>query len=369
MASKPKRLGKGLGSLIKSPVQVESHPGLSSPSSHPPQQAHHGHPAQAAQPPQQGTSPADSRSPQDVSRETSHRDPGQTIDNLTLPNGLSIQHIPVNDIRPNPAQPRRSFDEIALKQLSDSISQHGLLQPIVVRRVSAPIGVGSGGPGGNDRNVWVELIAGERRWRAAKLAGLETIPAIVREASDQTSTELALIENLLREDLNVVERAMALRELCDRYSMTHGQIADRIGQDRSSVTNLLRLLELDDNTLNMLACGRLSMGHGRALLSVRDPDRRAALSEQASQQQWSVRELERRCKEPPAARGGNTSLGEPARSTAVVDLERRLGEQLGTKVAITTDRTGKRGSMTFAFYGLEHFESLLQRLGLNDRDA
>jgi ParB family transcriptional regulator, chromosome partitioning protein len=363
MASKPKRLGKGLGSLIKAPVQVESGAATAPPTNSTPQ------PGQSYQAPRSSTAPHSSTPHTDVSRGTSGARTNHSDESLELTDGISIQQIPIDDIRPNPAQPRRSFDEIALKQLSDSIAQHGLLQPIVARRVSNAAGPSGGGGGVGQTSGWVELIAGERRWRAAKMAGLESIPAIVREASDQTSAELALIENLLREDLNVVERAMALRELCDRYAMTHGQIADRIGQDRSSVTNLLRLLELDGDTLELLASGRLSMGHGRALLSVRDTQRREELSKLASQEQWSVRELERRCKEPPAPRGVNAPLGAPVRSTAVVDLERRLGEQLGTKVAIATDKSGKRGTMTFAFYGLEHFESLLQRLGLNDRDA
>lgn len=345
MSSKPKRLGKGLGSLLKNPVPVE--PGTDRPQ-----------PLAPATAP--GAPPA-SHTPHapDVPRETPAAYGRSVGTEQSLPHGVRICQISIASVRPNPSQPRRSFDELALKQLSDSISSHGLLQPIVVRSVMEQ------GAGGGAR---YELIAGERRWRAARMAGLDTIPALVREASDQASAELALIENLLREDLNVVERAVALRELCERYALTHGQAAERIGQDRSSVTNLLRLLDLDTQCLDLLASGRLSMGHGRALLGVRDQGARAELGRQAADEQWSVRELERRCKQAAAPRVAHASTSQPVRSAVVVDLEKRLGEWLGTQVSIQTDRTGKRGSMTFAFYGLEHFESLLQRLGLTDRE-
>lgn len=356
MTTKPKRLGKGLGALIKNPATVEA-------------------PREPVQ-----RVPVKTETTQvsgDVPRETSTQPVPPSKNPLAeeIVSDGSLVHISLDSVRPNASQPRRHFDEEALKQLSDSLRQHGLLQPIVVRAVPSLAQIGSSGQvaatggrgGGSGGGVRYELIAGERRWRAAKMAGLTTIAAVVRETDDRGSAELALIENLQREDLNVVERASALRELCERFGLTHGQAAERVGQDRSSVTNLLRLLELDEKTLGLLATGQLSMGHGRALLSVRDEAAREQLAVAAAQEQWSVRELERRCKFPDKLAGKSTANSPSKPTNAVIDLERRLGEQLGTKVMIKTDRTGKRGVMSLTFYGLEHFESLLNKLGLDDR--
>jgi len=327
MAAKPKRLGKGLGAMMKGPVVV---------------------------PPADPATPAGA----DVPRGTPvarHEDVLNSLGAATsqVSTKNRVMELDLRAITPNPAQPRRVFDEVATQELSDSIKSHGLIQPILVRDL---------GPTASPR--W-ELIAGERRWRAAQLAGLATIPALSREMSDQDSAEVALIENLQREDLNVVERATALRELCSRFSLTHAEVSQRVGLDRSSVTNLLRLLELDEVILDELSRGRLSMGHGRALLGESQSDRRRAWAVSTIEHQWSVRELERRIKAGRVA-AGKTVPSVAGRSPAIMDLERRLGDRLGTKVSIKTDRTGKKGSMTLTFYGLEHFESVLDRMGLAD---
>ncbi len=335
MATKPKRLGKGLGALMKAPVVVEPDPRIAEPINT--------DPVEPSKDVPRGTSRAVA-----LAGETT-----TTMDATQSREGPGGRMLPVDSIRPNPAQPRRHFDADALKTLSDSIQTHGLIQPVVVRYIE----------GSSPAEPRWELVAGERRWRAAKLAGMSAIPAIVREMDDKASAEVALIENLQREDLNVVERATALRELCSRFGLTHAQVSERVGLDRSSVTNLLRLLDLDEAILEELAVGRLSMGHGRALLAELEPARRGSLANETIRQQWSVRELERRIKNgAPQPTSTSRSV-----SPAIADLEKRLGDRLGTKVAIKTDRTGKKGSMTLAFYGLEHFESVLDRMGLADQ--
>lgn len=192
--------------------------------------------------------------------------------------GTALQSIPVEQVVPNRRQPRTDFDNTSLAALAESIKTAGLMQPIMVR----PSGSG------------FELIAGERRWRAAKLIGLKLIPAVVRAVDDQTAAELAIIENVQREDLNPIERAKALRSLADEFALTHQQIAEKVGLDRTSVSNLLRLSELDASTSDHVRAGRLSQGHAKALLGVADVAARAQLAARAMKEEWSVRELERR---------------------------------------------------------------------------
>lgn len=274
----------------------------------------------------------------------------------------------VDSIRANPNQPRRHFDDDALLGLAESIRQDGVMQPVVVRRA----GDGDG----------YELVAGERRLRASKLAGLETIPAILRAVDDRASAELALIENLQRADLNPVERAQAFRALADRYQLTHAQIGERVGMDRASVSNHLRLLDLDDEILAMVGEGLLSFGHARALLGVADAERRSILARLAAQDAWSVRALERAAADPGDAEqqqiassaSGENSLRADAmqqndtsgqtRARAVLDdMERRLSEHLGTRVTLSTDRSGQKGTLTLEFFSLDQFDGLLERLG------
>lgn len=278
-----------------------------------------------------------------------------------------LTRLAIDSIVPNPQQPRRSFDEAALRTLADSISRDGLMQPVVVRAV------GEG----------YELVAGERRLRASKLAGLTEISAIVRAVDDRASAELALIENLQREDLNPVERARAFAALCDRYNMTHAEVGDRVGMDRVSVSNHLRLLDLDDSLLAMVEDGRLGFGHARALLAVSDPARRVALGVLAAEESWSVRAVERAAAErnttqesasaadentlnPAAAKSADPGNSDPTRVRAravLDDMERRLSEHLGTRVTLRTDRRGQKGSVTIEFFSLDEFDGILDRLG------
>src|ERR687894_555980 len=187
--------------------------------------------------------------------------------------GPELRELPVDLIAPNPQQPRRSFDEETLVALADSLRQRGVLQPVLVRPI----------PGGT-----YELIAGERRWRAARLAGCETVPALVRPHDEAESLELALIENMAREDLNPVEEARACALLVDELGLTREDVGRRIGRSRVAVSNLLRLLDLPDEALELLAAGALTEGHGRALLMAPDHDTRRRLARDAGIQGWSV---------------------------------------------------------------------------------
>tara|TARA_R110002072_G_scaffold42064_4_gene117520 strand:- start:80857 stop:81879 length:1023 start_codon:yes stop_codon:yes gene_type:complete len=279
--------------------------------------------------------------------------------------GERVLELRTDQIGPNPHQPRRVFDEVALEELSQSIAEHGLMQPIVVRSA------------GEDM---YELIAGERRWRATTKAGIPQIRAIVVDVDDAQSAQLALIENIQRADLNPIERAQGFVLLTDRFSMTQEQVSTKVGISRSSVANMLRLLELDEEIQLMIASNTLSAGHGKALLSCKDLEHRLALAHQVHDEHWSVRRLEEAVAEhtlynmqqtPPLEGGGSAQEPEvaPSRMQLVLgDLEERLGEQLSTRVKLKTDKTGKRGSITLQFYDLDHFDGLMSKLGLGEID-
>src|SRR3989440_4641921 len=193
-----------------------------------------------------------------------------------------LRELPVELISPSPKQPRRGFDEDGLQGLAGSLEERGVLQPVLVRPV----------PGGT-----YELVAGERRWRAAQLAGLEIVPALVRPADDAQALERALIENMAREDLNPVEEARACAALVEELGLTREEVGLRVGRSRVAVSNLIRLLELPDEALALIERGELSEGHGRALLMAEDHDRRRTLARAAASSQWSVRELESRARQ------------------------------------------------------------------------
>jgi ParB family chromosome partitioning protein len=274
----------------------------------------------------------------------------------TAPSSL-LRELHVEQIFPNRRQPRTDFSEEALRSLAGSIQQAGLMQPIVVRSTERGF----------------ELIAGERRWRAAKLLGMEKIPAVVKDIDDQTAAELALIENIQREDLNPMERAVALKRLSSDFSLTHQEIADRVGLDRASVTNLLRLADLDRATADLVRAGKLSQGHAKALLAVTDIARRAELAAQVLSNDWSVRELERQVQatqKPPTVSGGGPSVAgkEPtARDANVADLEKQLAEYLGTRVKLQLGRKKGSGRLVLDFYTLDQFDGLMQKIGFGGR--
>lgn len=251
--------------------------------------------------------------------------------------------IPVNQIEPNPYQPREDFDPVALDELKQSIAEKGVVQPITVRR----------------KNGGFQLVSGERRLRAVKELGYETIPAyIIRVESDDEMLELALIENIQREDLNPLEEARALERLRDEFGLTQQQVADAVGKSRVAVTNLLRLLKLTDRVREMLLAGELEMGHARALLPLGplDQERLAAvvaakgLSVRATEALVRARQQPERKKKPPA----------PDADTAA--LERELSDRLGAPVSIKTDARGGGGKLVIAYSSLDELDGILTHL-------
>ncbi len=272
----------------------------------------------------------------------------------TSPSEGELRLLRVELIHPNQRQPRTSFDEGGLKSLAESIRSAGLMQPIVVRP---------------SKNGTFELVAGERRWRASKLLGLAEIPALVRELSDQSSAELALIENVHREDLHAMERAFALRKLAEEFALTHASVADRVGLDRASVTNLLRLTELDAGVASMVRSGALSQGHAKALLSVINIDARVALAKSSVSAGWSVRELERRVKAALEAPNSSNPRSAAPKIAHVSDLERQLSSKLGTKVQLQLGRKKGSGRLIVDFFTLDQFDGLLARLGVSQLES
>lgn len=265
-----------------------------------------------------------------------------------------ITMVSVDAVVPSPFQPRRVIDESALAQLADSIKRAGVMQPVIVRLRSDGV---------------YELVVGERRWRAARRAGLPAIPALVRMLDDPSAAEWALVENVQREDLNAMERAWALRSLSERFAITHAELAERVAMDRSSVANLVRLTELEDEIAELITKGSLNAGHGKALLSVPSGSLRITLAQEAARSTWSVRRLESEAQSQARAAKAKPSQalsnGEPVPRSAVLrDLERQIGQQLGTKVVINADRKGTKGRLQIEFYGLDHFEGLLSRMNI-----
>jgi len=263
----------------------------------------------------------------------------------------ALREVSLDDIYPNTFQPRQRFDDRKLAELAASIRQAGVMQPVVVRAAA------KGG---------YELVAGERRWRAARMAGLSTIPAIVRELDDSAAAELALIENLQRADLNAIERASAFRALIVKFELTQAQVAERVGLDRSSVSNLLRLLELPADLQRLVADGSLSSGHAKVLVSVEDDARRRRLAERIIAEQLSVRQAEAALRELSKRREAEGGGAQSGQSANIEDLERRLGEHLRTRVRIVANAGATKGRLVISFYGVDHFDGLLKQMGFGD---
>jgi ParB family chromosome partitioning protein len=264
-----------------------------------------------------------------------------------------LRQIPVQQIVPNPSQPRRVLEEEPLVALAESLRQRGVLQPVLVRPL----------PGGT-----YELIAGERRWRAAQLAGLESVPAMVRPGADAASLELALIENMAREDLNPLDEARACAALIEDLGLTREEVGRRVGRSRVTISNLLRLLELPDLALMLLEDGSLSEGHGRALLMAPDHDTRRRLAREAASKGWSVRQTEERAR---AAAGGDAEQLEPAAGPRAahpdqIEAAERLGEAFGRALGADVRVTPKAGGyrVQLAFASLEEALQVAERLGV-----
>lgn len=255
--------------------------------------------------------------------------------------GDSITSVRINDVEPNREQPRKQFSQEELEALSDSIVKYGVISPITVRRVG-------------ERYV---IIAGERRWRAARMAGLSEIPVIIISADDKKAAEIALVENIQRSDLNPVEEAQAYAALIDQYEMTQEQVAEQIGKSRSSVTNSLRLLDLPDAVLSMLAAGKLSSGHAKVLLGIKDGEKLKTAAEKVAELELSVRETEKLVKSLLAE-------PKPEKELPAIDytkaLETSVQQKLGRTVKIK--QNGAKSSITIGFSDNNDLETVLRLL-------
>ncbi len=267
-----------------------------------------------------------------------------------------LREVPVESISPNPNQPRRRFDEEALSGLAESLGERGVLQPVLVR--PKPDGT-------------YELIAGERRWRASRIAGLKTIPALVRPHDDAASLELALIENMAREDLNPVEEARACAALVEELGLTREQVGRRVGRGRVAVSNLVRLLDLPDEALELLEGGALSEGHGRALLLSKDHAARRELARSAAAEGWSVRTVEDRARRSNGEARSDSGEGRrvrvtrgvhPDQAAAVAEIEAAWGEALGAEVRARPRADGSY-RVELSFESSEEALALAGRLG------
>ena len=270
---------------------------------------------------------------------------GALIDDFSAPETQQeVTRLPLQKVEPNPNQPRRRFDEEELQALSDSIAEHGILQPLAVRAME----------GG-----FYQIIAGERRWRAARLAGLKEVPVVVVEADDRTVMELALIENLQRQDLNPMEEAEGYRVLTEEYGLTQEQAAARVGKSRPAVANALRLLALPEDVRSLVEKGELSAGHARAVLSLPTPARQRAAAQKILTLRLSVRQAEAMCKRPAA----EEKKPEPAKRPAVnyiAECEKALTRRLDRKVRIVSGK--RKGRFELEFYGEEDLQRLYEAL-------
>lgn len=324
MAKTPKRLGRGLSSLVSAD--------LTQPSSGLSEVAHEGR--KAVTPAPRGTNIVPDRA-----------------EVLTPPVAHRLLMVSVERIRRNPMQPRRHFEPDALAALSESIKTRGTLQPVIVRPVE---------------NGY-ELIAGERRLRAARLAGLSEMPAIVRQVPDHELLELALIENVQRSDLNPVERARAYQALNQKSGLSHAEIAKRMGEDRATVANYIRLLGLCDGVLEMVAQGVIAMGNARAILGVKDHKIQLQIARHVVDHGWSVRRTEA---EVVRQRGPRPApVAAIPKRPAVADMERRLSESLGTRVVIREGKRPQSGELVISYYNLDDFQRITRRLGVDGEET
>lgn len=255
-----------------------------------------------------------------------------------------VLEISVRDIDTNRAQPRKSFDEAALRELADSIRVHGVVQPLLVR------------PNGSRYTI----VAGERRFRAARLAGLETVPVLAAEYDEAQVQEVALIENLQREDLNPVEEAAAIRFLMQQHDLTQEEVSERLGKSRPAIANALRLLNLDRNVLELVRTGALSAGHGRALAAVTDAATQERLADECVRLGYSVRALESRVRNLQAGKKPSKKAAPAPHSGDLAQAERALRDRLGTRVRIAGDE--RRGRITIEYYSADDLQRIYERI-------
>lgn len=262
---------------------------------------------------------------------------GDQIEN----NGIS--YIDINDIKPNEKQPRKNFDEEKLEELATSIKEHGLIQPVILRR----------------SEIGYEIVAGERRWRACRKAGIKEIPAIIKELTDEQNMLIAIIENMQREDLNPIEEAEGLNQMIDSFGLTQEEVSKSIGKSRPYITNALRLLKLPEKIREFLSEGKLSTGHARAIAGIADSEKQVEIAEYAIEKGLSVREIEKLIKEL-----GNdkkkSAQKKKEKTPDVKRLEEDLKQIMGTKVSL--NQKGKKGRIEIEYYSRDELERLIELL-------
>lgn len=265
--------------------------------------------------------------------------------------------VKLSRIQPDPDQPRKNFDEEKLKELADSIRTYGMISPIVVKK----------------RGALYEIVAGERRWRAARIAGLKEIPVVIKEVDEKTSRELSIIENIQRDDLNAVEEARAYQSLIEEYELTQEEVAVRVAKNRSTITNSLRLLKLEPEILTLLQDGKITQGHARALLAVEDPELRKKIAEKCTKENLSVREIETLVKLDKLSKAKKEKKSSPEaqelRRLKVIykDLERKMKTKLGTKVSIVPKNT-ERGTLEIEYYSQDDLDRIFMILNSSRND-
>lgn len=410
MATDKKRLGRGLSSLLNSPVKVDV-PAADAPAASPQPASSTAAPAQDAsvappiQPTAQRSQGVQAASNQPTAAATAASSSGGEVaapltplttdpGNGTGPNaGRRIVQLPVGDLTPNRHQPRTDFDQAGLESLAASIRQAGVMMPLLVR----PRPAASTAPG-TSVGPRYELVAGERRWRAAQLAGLRAVPCVIVALSEVEAAEWALVENVQREDLGAMEKAHAFKALVERFGQRAEAVADRVGLDRSTVVNFIRLTDLEPEIQSLITEKKLSSGHGRALLMIptrpgQDGDRspRVRMARRAVAESWSVRKVEMMAGElaqrmaqggvlpgdnpadddlanSPAAQSNRAEKELLARAAELRNqaIEKQLAEHFGTKVKLKMRKRGKaaRGHITLEFYGLDQFDGLIAKLGV-----
>ena len=280
----------------------------------------------------------------------------QTLKEQTLKeaagNGNPLE-LPIEKVEPNREQPRRNFDEDSLQELAESIKAYGVLQPLVVQK----------------RDDYYEIIAGERRWRASRLAGLKTVPAIIREYTPREVMEVSLIENIQREDLNPIEEAAAYRRLMEEYGLRQDEVAERVMKSRAAIANAVRLLNLDPRVQEMVIADMLSTGHARALLPLTEPEQQYRTAQRVFDEKMSVREVERLVKKmlnPPKETAEKKKISDEL-AAVYGNMEEQMKQSLGTKVSIAYNSPGK-GRIEIEYYSTEELERLYQILRSADQE-
>lgn len=271
---------------------------------------------------------------------------GKTKKDKSSENQSGEAIVNITKVEPNREQPRKNFDEDALEELAESIKQFGLLQPILVQ----------------DRKTYYEIIAGERRWRAAKKAGLKEVPVIIKNLTEQEIVEISLIENIQREDLNPIEEAQAYKRLLTEFNLKQDEVAERVAKSRTAVTNSMRLLKLCDNVQQMIIDGMISTGHARALIMIEDPEQQYIIAQRIFDEKLSVRDVEKLVKnlnQPPKEK--KTVIVDKSLEAVYQDIEENLKQKLSTKVSITSKGNGS-GKIEIEFYSHEDLEKLMDLL-------